>query len=308
MNEKYIRENKNSFAIYKNSRTYAKFKNLDDAICVRDFLIENDWDLDNLPETLKVNDTYIAVKVIDAKVHILAKSKKPISPQTVDKLAKRKIRNPNNSKYGLNISRIFETFIIKKQIAGEEHIFGYYDNIEDAEFVRNFLMDHMWNVNEFSKVNFDDDTETYKLVEVIDDKAYVIDTFTSQDEIDIDSSHEKFLAKISKHKFSLASHPYLDELTDKIHDLENEFGVGVRDEVWSFENAENPLDDIIFKLTPFQKSVYDAVDSSSFDDVKKSLMRYRSKNFDAKIQKNLDELVSMGLISKNQNCYKKTNL
>lgn len=308
MNEKYIRENKNSFAIYKNSRNYAKFKNLDDAICIRDFLIENDWDLDNLPETLKVNDTYIAVKVIDAKVHMLAKSKKPISPQTVDKLAKRKIRNPNNSKYGLNISRIFETFIIKKQIAGEEHIFGYYDNIEDAQFVRNFLMDHMWNVNEFSKVNFDDDTETYKLVEVIDDKAYVIDTFTSQDEIDIDSSHEKFLAKISKHKFSLASHPYLDELTDKIHDLENEFGVGVRDEVWSFENAENPLDDIIFKLTPFQKSVYDAVDSSSFDDVKKSLMRYRSKNFDAKIQKNLDELVSMGLISKNQNCYKKTNL
>lgn len=308
MNEKYIRENKNSFAIYKNSRTYAKFKNLDDTICIRDFLIENGWDLDNLPETLKVNDTYIAVKVIDAKVHMLAKSKKPISPQTVDKLAKRKIRNPNNSKYGLNISRIFETFIIKKQIAGEEHIFGYYDNIEDAEFVRNFLMDHMWNVNEFSKVNFDDDTETYKLVEVIDDKAYVIDTFTSQDEIDIDSSHEKFLAKISKHKFSLASHPHLDELTDKIHDLENEFGVGVRDEVWSFENAENPLDDIIFKLTPFQKSVYDAVDSSSFDDVKKSLMRYRSKNFDAKIQKNLDELVSMGLISKNQNCYKKTNL
>ena len=43
----------------------------------------------------------------------------------------------------------------------------------------------------------------------------------------------------------------------------------------NFENAaENPLDEIIFTLTPFQQSVYDAIDGeTSFDDIKRKLIR-----------------------------------
>lgn len=303
MSEKYIRENKNSYVISKSSKSYGKFQNLDDAMFARQTLIENDWDLDRIDDVLKDDDDYIVVSKLDGKIHFIARYKQKPSDQQVRNQIKRHMRNPNNSKYGLNITRIFETFIIKKRIAGEDYIFGYYDNLEDAEFVRNHLLENMWNVSSFSKVMYDEDHGNYKIVEIIDDKVYVIDSYGSEDEINIDESHEKFLSKISKHKFGLASHPYLDELKDEISQLEEMFGVGVSDENWNLEGAADPLNDIIFNLTPWQKIVYDAVDDSTLEEIEKSLQRYRSKNFTQKIRKNLDELVESGLISKNDEIY-----
>ena len=58
-------------------------------------------------------------------------------------------------------------------------------------------------------------------------------------------------------------------------------------------------------MTPFQKSVYDAVNHSTFDEIKKSLIRYKSGNFDEKIRKNLDELADSGMIVKNGQYYDK---
>lgn len=303
MSRKYIRENKNSFVITKNSRIYGKFTCLDDALFLRDELIENNWDLDSIKEIYEVDDEYIVVKPIDEKLHVLAKSSKKPSRQEIEKLTKKQIRNPNNSKYGLNITRIFDTYIIKKRIAGDDYIFGYFDNIRDAEFVRNFLLDHNWNVNDFSQIEYDEDTSKYKVIEVIDDRVYVLDSFDTKDQINITKSHEEFLNKITKHKLGLAQHSDFDELTGRISELEERFNTKARDDVWSYENAQDPLNDIIFNLTLFQKSVYDAIDDSTFEDIKKSLIRYRSKNFDEKIRRNLDELENLDLISKNQNNY-----
>ena len=303
MSERYIRENKNSFVITKSSRIYGKFDTLEDALFLRDELIENDWDLHSIDEVYNVGGVYIVVKQIDGKLQVLAKSSEKPSVEEIKILAKKQIRNPNNSKYGLNITRIFDTYIIKKRIAGDDYIFGYFDNLRDAEFVRNFLLDHNWNVDEFSQIEYDEDTSTYKVIEVIDEKAYVLGTFESESQIDITKSHEEFLNKITKHKLGLAQHSNLDELTDKIPELEAMFNTKARDEVWSYENAQDPLNDVIFNLTPFQKTVYDAVDDSTFEDIKRSLIRYRSGNFDEKIQRNLDELENQGLISKNQNNY-----
>lgn len=308
MSEKYIRENKNSCTIYKNSKSYGKFRNLDDAIIARELLIENDWNLSQIPEIIKIDDDYIITTVSEDKLHFLARYRTMPTEEQVQKHVKRFRRNPNNSKYGLNISRIFETFIIQKMIAGDEYIFGYYDNLEDAEFVRNFLMDHMWNVDGFSQVEYDDEHDNYKIIEVIDDKAYVIDSYQTMDEVDLDKSHEKFLTKISKHKLGLASHPYLDELTDITGELEEKFNVKIRDENWSLENTQDPLNDIIFTLTPWQKTVYDAVNESTIEEIEKSLQRYRSKNFTEKIEKNLNELIELNLISKNQDVYIKRNI
>jgi hypothetical protein len=53
--------------------------------------------------------------------------------------------------------------------------------------------------------------------------------------------------------------------------------------------------------------VYDAVDDSTFEDIRRALIMYKSKNFDEKIQRNLDELEKQGLIRKNQNNYIKQN-
>lgn len=303
MANKYIRKNRNSFTIVKNSQIYGKFTDLEDAVFLRDKLIENNWNLDLIDEVYEVDGEYMVVRVIDEKLHILTKSKEKPSMEAIERLAKIRIRNPNNSKYGLNITRIFDTYIIKKRIAGDDYIFGYFDNLRDAEFVRNFLLDHNWNVNEFSQIEYDEDTSTFKVIEVIDEKAYVLGTFESESQIDITKSHEEFLNKITKHKLGLAQHSNLDELTDKIPELEAMFNTKARDDVWSYDNAQDPLNDVIFNLTPFQKIVYDAVDDSTFEDIKRALIRYRSGNFDEKIQRNLDELENQGLISKNQNNY-----
>ena len=294
MSEKYIRQNKNSCIIVKNSKTYAKIADLDDAIFIRDFLVKNDWDLSKTPQLLKKDDNYLVLTVYEDKIN------------TIDKLVKKHKRNPNNSRYGLNITKVFDTFIIKKQIAGDDYIFGYYDKLEDAEFARNILMDNMWNVDAFDQIEFDEETNTYKVVEVIDDKVYILDSFDNPD-INLNEVHEEFLAKISKHKYGLSSYPHLDLLKNQIPRLEKEFDVRTKDETWNFEDIEeDPLNEIIFTLTPFQKSVYDAIDEkATFDEIKKSLIRYRSKNFEGKINKNLDELIDLKVIKKEGDSYTK---
>ncbi len=305
---KYIRENRNSYVIVKGSKTYAKIRTLDEAVFIRDFLVENDWDLNKIPQIITHEDNYLVLTIYEDKIYLLAKYKQKPDDETVAKLIKRHSRNPNNSKYGLNIAKVFDTYIIKKQIAGDEYIFGYYDNLEDAEFVRNFLLEHSWNVNEFEDICYCEDTSEYKVVKVIDDNVYVIDSFFSAN-IDLDKCYEEFLAKISKHKYGMASYPHLDLLKDKIPQLEEELNVKVRDDYWDFTGTGDDLEalnQIVFTLTPFQKSIYDSIDeASSFEDIKKALIRYKSKNFDEKIDKNLNELMDMGLVLKDGNLYKK---
>jgi hypothetical protein len=307
MSEKYVRKNRNSFAIVKGSRIYGKFTCLEDALFVRDLLIENGWNLEAIQNIYEIGEEYLILAVIDEKVCLLDKSDIKPSQDEIEILTKRKIRNPNNSKYGLNITRVFDTFAIKKRIAGEDHIFGLYDNLADAEFVRNFLLDNMWNVNAISQIQHDEDSDTYKVVEVIDDRAYVLGTFKNN-KIDLNRVHEEFLSKISKHKFGLAVHPYLDDLTGKIPELEERFGVSANDDVWTLKDTEDPLNDIIFNMTPFQKAVYDSLDGEmTVDEIAQALVRYRSGNFNEKIERNLDGLVASGVIVKNENHYKKVN-
>ncbi len=162
------------------------------------------------------------------------------------------------------------------QIAGDDYVFGYYDKLEDAEFARNHLMDNMWDVKSFSQIQYDEDSKNYRVTEVIDDKVYVLGSFESKNDIDLDKIHAEFLNRITKHKLGLAEHQYLDELTDRIPELEEKFNTKAQDGMWEFKNTHDPLNDIIFNLTPFQKR---------------------------KIQKNLDELIEKGLICKNQNHY-----
>lgn len=306
MSKKYIRENKNSYVIVKNSRNYGKFDTFDDAVFIRDELVKNDWDLNEINEIYRLNDYYLVVKIIGDKVHILFKSKYEPLQKTIDNLYKRKLRNPNNSRYGLNISRVFDTYIIKKRIAGDDYVFGYYDELADAEFVRNFLMDHDWNVNEFSQIEYDEETGTYFAADVIDDRIYVLES--SKTEINIEEAQKEFLNKISKHKLGLAKHDYLEELTNNIPELEEKYGIISSDDAWTLKDTKNPLNDIIFSLTPFQQSVFDVVNHSTFDEIKQKLIRYRSKNFDKKIQRTLDELTESGLITKKGSHFEKRNI
>ena len=307
MKEKYIRRNKNDYIIVKANKIYAKVQDPDEAIFLRDLLVENDWNLDLIDEIYEYDGDYLILGAVDERIFVLNRSETKPSQKTISQLLKNKTRNPNNSRYGLNITRVFDTFIIKKQIAGDDYIFGYYDSLEDAEFVRNHLLDNMWNVNAFSQIHYDEEKDDYKVTEVIDDKVYVLGSFKRKEDIDLPQLQREFLNRITKHKLGLASHDYLNELTGKIPDLERRFETESGDDVWDFKNTSNPLNDIIFNLTPFQKIVYDVIDNSTVEDIEKSLIRFKSKNFTGKILKNLDELEKMGLIRKNQNHYIKVN-
>ena len=303
MSEKYIRKYKSSYGIIKNSYVFAKADTLEDAIFLRDLLESKNWNPDNFTLEMHLShDRYIVVAKIDEKLHLLGKFEVPPNDDELEKLINKIRRNPNNSKYGLNISRVFEIFMVKKQIAGEEHIFGFFDNLEDARFTRNFLLDNSWDVNAFGQIEFCDETDTYKIVLVHDDLVYVLGTFDDIEEAknNIENCRKDFLNKIYKHKNGLANHPHLDRLTDHIEELEDAFQLKTSDETWQIKgDVENPLSDIIFSLTPWQKIIYDSTgDTFTFDEVKTSLIRFKSKNFDEKIRRHLDEMVRLGLIKK----------
>ena len=313
MGEKYLRENKNSFNIVKKSKIYAKAADFDDAVFIRDLLVQYDWDLNRIPQIIKKDDDYLVLAVIDEKLHLLAKYKTQPDTLTIINLIKEFRRNPNNSEYGLNITRVFDTFVIKKQIAGDDYIFGYYDNFEDARFVRNFLLDHNWNINAFRQIEFDDETHSYRVISIIDDHVYVLGNFKFKSRINLEETYEKFLAKILKHKYGLANYPHLDPLKDEIPYLESRFQVKARDGTWQLNNLDDdtsPLSEIIFALTPFQQSVYDAISKdTSIEEIEKSLIRYKSKNFTQKILKNTNELIELDLIEKTgEDTFSKTNL
>ncbi len=317
MSEKYIRQEKNSYKIIKNSRVYGKFDTMDDAIFIRDLLIKQNWNLNNFTLEMHLSlDRYVVVKKIDGKLHILGKFKDKPNDKLVEKLTKKIIRNPNNSKYGLNISRVFEIFMVKKQIAGEEHIFGIYENLESATFVRNFLLENNWDVRQFGEIEFDDENDTYKITTVIDEKVCVLGgypTFSDAYE-NIENAKKEFLRNVYKQKYGLASYPHLNYFVDFIDEIENEFGFGVSDENWNFENVsqnENvsdvALNEIVFNLTPWQKIIYDNVRGEfTSDELKKKLIRYKSRNFDEKVMKNLEDLINLGLVEKlDENKYSK---
>ena len=302
MSEKYIRKNKNNFTVIKNSRTYGKYDSLDVAVFARDLLVSSDWQLDNIhDEIFEIDNEYLVFKVIDDKLFCLGQFSEKPTFDAISKLTRKKIRNPNNSKYGLNISRLFDNYIIKKQIAGDEYIFGVFDNLEDATFSRNFLLEHDWDVNAFGEIEFCDETDTYKIVEVFDDRIYILASYETlaEAEKNLENAKSEFLNKIFKHKNGLANYPHLDILTDRIDELENDFQLKTQDDFWNIGDVENPLEDIIFNLTPWQKIIYDnAGDEFTFQQLKVKLKRYESKNFDKKIQRYLDELQELNLIEK----------
>ncbi|MDO5859553.1 hypothetical protein [Methanobrevibacter sp.] len=309
MKEKYIRRDKKSYKIIKNSRVYGRFSSIEDAIFARDLLEGKNWNPDNFTlETHLSQDKYVAVAKIDEKLHILGKFNTRPNDKELEKLAKKIIRNPNKSKYGLNISRVFEIFMVKKQIAGDSYIFAVSDNLEDATFIRNFLLENSWDVNTFPQIAFDDETDTYKISEVIDDKVWVIGSFDSFETArqNIEKSRREFLLKIYKNKFALANHPHLNSLSESIDEIERDFNIKVSDEKWNFENisqdekaSDVAVKQIIFNLTPWQKIIYDSISGEfTFSQLEKSLARYKSKNFERKIRKYLDELIELNLVEK----------
>jgi hypothetical protein len=195
----------------------------------------------------------------------------------------------------------YKTVVATASVVDDTGKTVFFDNLEDATFSRNFLLEHDWDVNAFGEIEFCDETDTYKIVEVFDDRIYILASYETlaEAEKNLKNAKSEFLNKIFKHKNGLANYPHLDILTDRIDELENDFQLKTQDDFWNIGDVENPLEDIIFNLTPWQKIIYDnAGDEFTFQQLKVKLKRYESKNFDKKIQRYLDELQELNLIEK----------
>ena len=97
MDRKYLRENKNSFNIVKNSKIYAKITAYDDTIFIRDLLIQYQWDLNRVPSVVKNDGEYMVLAVIEDKLHLLAKYKTEPDELAIANLIKKFRRNPKNT-------------------------------------------------------------------------------------------------------------------------------------------------------------------------------------------------------------------
>ena len=110
MSEKNIYKIKERYKIEKSvngkSKIFAILNFLDDAVYIRGILEDNNWDLNAVGEIYKKDDNYIVLKVIDDRLHLLGKYKKKPTNEQIEGLVKKQIRNPNNSRYGLNISKV----------------------------------------------------------------------------------------------------------------------------------------------------------------------------------------------------------
>ena len=77
MSEKYISKVKDNYRIVKSigghSTLFGVFKSLEEAIFIRDILVDANWNLNGLEEVYKKEDYYFVVKVINERVHLLAK-------------------------------------------------------------------------------------------------------------------------------------------------------------------------------------------------------------------------------------------
>ena len=309
MKEKYIRKGKKYYTIVKSGKIFGKYLSEDYAIFARDYLVSNDWDLNNISQfVVLINDFYSVVCVVDEKLCILGSFEESPTKYEIQEVINNYRRNPNNSRYGLNIVNEFGVYIIRKQIFNDVYTFGVYDNLPDATFVRNLLLDNDWSVDKIEGIMFDDVEGNYGIIKVIDDKACVLKRFDNINSA-FDGNHEaynEFVIKIYKNKKRLASYPHLDCFRDIADELYSEIedDGSILNVISNYEG--NNLSEVLFNLTPWQKLIYDGInDEITFDKLLDNLKGYKSKNFEKKVDKYLNELIDLNLIKKENGVYKK---
>ena len=122
---KYITFKNNYYRISKTingkQKFFGSFKDINNAIVLRDLLIENGWVESGIP-------------------------KKFFSDHS----------SSNKSKYGKNIIFVNDYFKVNKQINGKRKMFGSFENVENALRLRDLLIDSNWDESKIPKQYFSD--------------------------------------------------------------------------------------------------------------------------------------------------------
>lgn len=189
--EQYIYEKKNRFTVSKsingNNKVFGNYNTLEDAIFVRNLLMEHDWNLDEIypsDNVLEFNDEFVVVTVFKGTLKFLGKFKTRSGAEgNAPRLIEEFERNPYGSKYGIFIYKRDEYFDIKKSFNYKDILFGIYKNLDDATFARDLLVKYDWNLDAISNdgpVFFSQIHDQYIVVEVINDKVAVIKHYDSE--------------------------------------------------------------------------------------------------------------------------------
>ena len=205
----------------------------------------------------------------------------------------------DDSKYDSNIYKKYSGFIVVNSIDGKDHIFGYYDNIKHTYFVRDFLIENDWDLTKFKCIEFDEVCLEYYIIKVIKNRAYIIDGFYTYNEayLNYKKSLKEFVIKVFLHKYGFEKNFYVHELMDVAEDLFLEVDELTNEDSWLIDrlpeiyepktiekSEEVDIDlNLINNLTLWQKKIFDEVNKFddeifSFDELKRHLLRFKSKN------------------------------
>lgn len=189
--EQYIYKNNNRFRISKSidgkTKAFGNYGTLEEAILVRDLLIEHHWNLDELvpyDNILEFNGEFLIVKIFHGTLKIITKFKTFTDAwNNVEICIADFERNPYGRNYGDCIYNVGKYFDVKKSINNDEVLFGRYKRLDDAIFARDLLVKYDWDLMEILKggpIFFSQIHDQYIVAPVINGKLDIIEYYNSK--------------------------------------------------------------------------------------------------------------------------------
>ena len=157
--EKHVVFNGRLFAVQRwmsgKINYFGSFKELEDAVAVRNLLVDVDWDLSSIYENriYEINDYFYKFHIFEGTVKIIGKFRNNEDAQSnennLSNLTYEDIYDPENqySKVNRHISKRGGKFWIKKNIDGQPRIFGPFDTRSDAIDARDKYEEMGWNID-----------------------------------------------------------------------------------------------------------------------------------------------------------------
>lgn len=154
--EDYIQENGNQFAIHdSDSKYFGSFKSFEDACTVRDFLVENNWDLTNFDynSIYHINGYYWRFVKFKSYLRIVGKYENFddafLNQNNISDYSLKDLTNPDNQylEINRNIIKRKGKFEVTKRIDGQKISFGIFDTRQEAIKARDEFESNGWEID-----------------------------------------------------------------------------------------------------------------------------------------------------------------
>lgn len=207
-----------------------------------------------------------------------------------NKTSKKSIENVG-SKYGSNIYKYGEFFTITKQINRKTVNFGKFNNLDDAKFVKNLLVENNWKLSRIRNNDIYQNGDLYWVIKVLNNKINILGKFYSYQQA---KEHVEWL--VSKFKTDENFEVYVPKKENN-----EEF------------NKENYLK-TVSNISGWEKLVFNTINELdtnvfSLDDLKEldtfEMYKFEDESLESIIKENLYKLANLKLIRVMGNDYYK---